>query len=114
MDPYERALVLESSEDVATAYAAAAAEGDSAAPDAEVELDFHYLCFVQSHKTGRLYEMDGNKKGPLDKQITLSDDEDMLSEPALRVVREFIQRERGTNLNFSLMALAETSVSFSP
>jgi ubiquitin carboxyl-terminal hydrolase L3 len=57
--------------------------------------------------------LDGDKKGPLDKHIMLREDEDMLSENALKVVREFIQREK-TNLNFSLMALAETPASSLP
>jgi ubiquitin carboxyl-terminal hydrolase L3 len=57
--------------------------------------------------------LDGDKKGPLDKHIMLRGDEDMLSENALKVVREFIQREK-TNLNFSLMALAETPASSLP
>jgi len=113
LNPHERALALENSEDVSAAYADAATEGHSAAPDAEAEVDFHYVCFVQSHKTGRLYELDGDKKGPLDKHIMLREDEDMLSENALKVVREFIQREK-TNLNFSLMALAETPASSLP
>jgi ubiquitin carboxyl-terminal hydrolase L3 len=111
LDPYERALALESSEEVSAAHADAAAQGDSAAPDAEAEVDFHYVCYVQSHQTGRLYEMDGDKKGPLDKHVILREDEDMLSNNALSVVREFVQREGGTNMNFSLLALAQIPMS---
>ena len=90
LDPYGRALALESSEDISAVHADAAAQGDSAAPDAEAKVDFHYVCFVQSHKMGRLYEIDGDKKGPLDKHVILRADEDMLGKNALSVVREFV------------------------
>jgi ubiquitin carboxyl-terminal hydrolase L3 len=104
--PHDRALVLEDSEDLETAYADAAVRGDSDVPsNAEDEVDFHYICFVQSHKSGRIYEMDGDKKGPVDTGVILREDEDLLSERGLRLVKEFIQRENGENPNFCLLAL---------
>ena len=50
--------------------------------------------------------MDGDKKGPFDKHVMLREDEDMLSKNALR---EFVQR--GTNMNFSLLSLAQIPMS---
>ncbi len=49
--------------------------------------------------------MDGNKNGPIDKDVLLKEDEDLFSEGGLSLVRQFIQREQGGNPNFSLMAL---------
>lgn len=74
---------------------------------AEAEVDFHYVCVVKSHKTGHLYEMDGDRKGgPVDLGGSLEDDEDVLAEAGLSVVRKFIEREGGENMNFSLLVLA--------
>jgi ubiquitin carboxyl-terminal hydrolase L3 len=107
--PHDRALALEHSQELEEAYAVAAKQGDSAVPDnAEDEVDFHYVCFVQSHKNGRLYEMDGDKKGPVDSGCSQHDDdadEDLFNEGGLKLVREFIRREEMQNLNFSLLAL---------
>ena len=36
---------------------------------AEDEVDFHYVCFVKSSKTGHLYELGGDRKGPVDHGI---------------------------------------------
>jgi len=104
--PHDRALALEDSKDLEEAHAEAAKQGDSAVPaNAEDEVEFHYVCFVQSHKNGRVYELDGDKKGPVDSGCTLHDDDDLLSENALKLVRDFIRREKDQNVNFSLLAL---------
>lgn len=73
---------------------------------ADAEVDFHYVCFVKSHKTGHLYQMDGDRKGPVDLGGSLEDDEDVLAEAGLSVVRKFIEREGGENMNFGLLVLA--------
>jgi ubiquitin carboxyl-terminal hydrolase L3 len=104
LNPDDRALVLEESKDIEDAYANAARQGQTNVPaSAESEVDFHYVCFVQSHKNHRLYEMDGDKKGPVDSGYSLLDKDDLLGENGLKLVREFIEREK--NLNFSLLAL---------
>lgn len=105
LSPSKRALALEDSRDLEIAHADAARQGSTAAPSsAEDEVDFHYVCFVPS-KSGRLYEMDGSKKGPVDKGVDLREGDDMLGENAMKLVKEFIEREKDGNLNFSLMAL---------
>ncbi|KAG8991980.1 ubiquitinyl hydrolase 1 [Tulasnella sp. JGI-2019a] len=67
------------------------------------------MCIPQrlpkSTKNGHLYLMDGDRKGPVDLGLLLTESDDLVSEPALEVVRKFIQMEGGENLNFSLMAL---------
>lgn len=65
------------------------------------------MCFVQSPKTGHVYELDGDRKGPVDRGLLLGPDEDMLAEGGLRIVMEFIEREG--NFNFSLMALVQNT-----
>lgn len=109
LDPHGRALALENSNDLETAHADAAKQGDSPVPTAEDEVEFHYVCFVQSNKNGHLYEMDGGKKGPVDRGHVLDEDGDVLGQGGLNLVKEFIQREKGKNLNFSLMALVSVN-----
>ncbi|KAG7452029.1 cysteine proteinase [Guyanagaster necrorhizus] len=110
LDPVERARALEDSKEVEEAHARAAIQGSTAAPDANVEVDYHYVAFVKSHKNNRLYEMDGSKKGPVDKGVQLKGDEDLFSEGGLSLVKEFIKREQDGNPNFSLMALVPQQV----
>ena len=55
LNPADRALALEQNEALELAHKAAALQGDSEVPaSAEDEVDFHYVCFVKSHKNGHL------------------------------------------------------------
>ena len=84
-------------------------KGDSTVPtDAEDEVDFHFVCFVKSHKNGHLYEMDGDRKGPVDTGVLLRPEEDIFAAGGLGIVRKFIERENGASLNFSLLVLTPT------
>jgi len=104
--PMDRALVLENDAELESAYMSVALQGDSKVPEnAEDEVDFHYICFVKSHKDGHLYEMDGDLKGPVDRG-PLGIDEDVLAERGLSVIREFVKREDDGSGNFSLLVLA--------
>jgi len=111
LKPLERSELLEETEALETAHQAAAATGDSAPPAAGDNIDLHYVCFVKSEKNGHLWEMDGRRKGPLDRG-ELAADEDVLSEAALdKGVRAFLKREAeagGGELRFSLITLAES------
>ena len=110
LKPLDRATLLEETDALESAHQAAAATGDTAAPNAEDNVDLHYVCFVKSEKSGHLFEMDGRRKGPLDRG-ELGEDEDVLSPAALdKGVRAFLKREEeagGGDLRFSLIALAE-------
>jgi ubiquitin carboxyl-terminal hydrolase L3 len=68
------------------------------------------VCFVKS-QNNNLWELDGRRKGPLNRGL-LSPDEDVLSEKALQLgVRSFLKRESeagGGDLRFSLIVLAES------
>lgn len=110
LKPRERAELLEETESLETAHQEAASTGDTAAPAAEDNVDLHYVCFVKS-ENGHLWEMDGRRKGPLDRG-ELAADEDVLSDAALQKgVRAFLKREAeagGGELRFSLIVLAES------
>jgi ubiquitin carboxyl-terminal hydrolase L3 len=110
LKPIERADLLYESEALESAHQAAAAGGDTSAPAADDNVDLHYVCFVKS-QNNHLWELDGRRKGPLNRG-ELSPDEDVLSEKALDFgVRSFLQREAavgGGDLRFSLITLAES------
>ncbi|TIA67725.1 cysteine proteinase [Aureobasidium pullulans] len=110
LKPAQRADLLYESQALENAHQAAATGGDTAAPSAEDNVDLHYVCFVKS-STNHLWEMDGRRKGPLNRG-PLSPDEDVLSDNALNMgVRSFLQRETeagGGDLRFSLIALSQS------
>jgi ubiquitin carboxyl-terminal hydrolase L3 len=101
--PYERTLVLENSNELETAYASVAKKGDTEAPPAEDEVDFHYICYVKSDKDNHLYSMDGDRERPIDLG-ELGADDDVLSDMCLDVIRDLIKSAQ--SVNFNLMALA--------
>lgn len=110
LQPKERADLLYESDALEAAHQEAGARGDTAAPAAEADVDLHYVCFVKS-KNNNLWEMDGRRKGPLNRG-QLAADEDVLSDKALDLgVRSFLKREAaagGGDLRFSLIVLAES------
>lgn len=110
LKPVQRADLLYESDALESAHQSAAAGGDTAAPSADDKVDLHYVCFVKS-QNNRLWEMDGRRKGPLDRG-QLADNDDVLSDKALELgVRSFLKREAeagGGDLRFSLIVLAES------
>jgi ubiquitin carboxyl-terminal hydrolase L3 len=110
LKPVERADLLYESEALESAHQSAAGSGDTSAPSADDHVDLHYVCFVKS-QNNNLWELDGRRKGPLNRGV-LSPDEDVLSENALQLgVRSFLKRESeagGGDLRFSLIVLAES------
>jgi ubiquitin carboxyl-terminal hydrolase L3 len=106
-----RALVLEDSASLEAAHGAVAVKGDSEVPQsAEDEVDFHYICFVKSKANGHLYELDGDRKGPLDRGLVDSAAPDgVLGPEAFDVIRQFMSLEQKGNINFNLMALVSKS-----
>lgn len=107
LDPRSRAKLIETSDDLATAHASAASEGDTSAPAAEDRIDLHYVAFIKSAK-GNLWELDGSRKGPLDRG-QLDEGDDILSQKALELgPKRFLKREEeagGAELRFSILAL---------
>ncbi|KAJ9291365.1 hypothetical protein DTO021C3_1165 [Paecilomyces variotii] len=107
LPPIQRADLLYESKALESAHADAAKLGDTEAPQAEDNVDLHFVAFVKGGD-GRLWELDGRRKGPLERG-RLADDEDVLSEKALDLgVRRFlkIEKEGGNpDLRFSLVSL---------
>lgn len=110
LKPVQRAHLLYESAALESAHQAAATGGDTSAPAAQDMVDLHYVCFVKSWNN-TLWELDGRRKGPLNRG-ELGPDEDVLSEKALDLgVRSFLKRETaagGGDLRFSLITLAES------
>ncbi len=101
--------MFEASTALEEAHRKAALQGCTPPPSLEEDqLPAHYCAFVRG-KDNHIYEMNGNLNGPLDKGVVISEDEDMLCEKALGVVRKFIQLEEGKNPSFSLMALVNST-----
>ncbi len=104
LSPADRATTLEDDEELAAEYKVVALQGDTQPPaNAEDEVDFHYICFVKSHKDGNRYALDGSRKGPVNWGPVAGDD--MLSEECLRVVKEFILSV-AKDVGFNMLALA--------
>lgn len=107
LDPVKRADLLYQSQSLEAAHSTAAATGDSRAPDANANVDLHFVAFVKD-KNNDLWELDGRRKGPLNRG-RLGADEDVLSEPGQKLgVQAFLQREEqagGGELRFSVIML---------
>lgn len=103
LKPEDRALALEDSAELESAYASVASKGETTAPAAEDEVDFHYVAFVESHQNGHLYQLDGDRRQPVDLGDVASA-EDVLADSCLGVIRDMVVDEGG-DMHFSLMAL---------
>ncbi|PPQ84377.1 hypothetical protein CVT26_007379 [Gymnopilus dilepis] len=105
----ERADVLYNSEAFERAHEDAAKLGDSIPPSVEVgeHLGQHFVAFVKA-RDGHLWELEGSRKGPLDRGA-LGGEDDAMSEAALRAgLGRLIEEEgkKGGDLRFSCIALA--------
>ncbi|OTA52800.1 ubiquitin carboxyl-terminal hydrolase [Hypoxylon sp. EC38] len=102
----ERAEMLYNSIPFEEAHKSCVQLGDTV-PSNKEHLGQHFVAFVKAN--GRLWELEGSRKGPLDRGV-LEDDEDVLSPKALdlgmrRVIR--LEQEAGGNdLRFSCIALS--------
>lgn len=99
--------MLYQSQTLESAHADAAKKGDSTAPDAEANVDLHFVAFVKSEE-GELWELDGRRKGPLNRG-KLGPEDDVLSEKGQQLgVQAFLRREEeagGRELRFSVVML---------
>jgi len=107
LDPIKRAELLYQSSSLEAAHATAAAGGDTTAPDANADIDLHFVAFVKD-KENNLWELDGGRKGPLNRG-KLGAEEDVLSEQGQELgVKAFLRREEeagGGELRFSVIML---------
>lgn len=88
-------------------------QGDTAPPLATDNVEHHFVAFIKSAQ-GNLWELDGRRKGPLNRG-RLDEGDDVLSAKALTLgVKRFLKQEEmegsggGGDLRFSLLALAPT------
>ena len=95
-DAMERASALHEATD------AAARQGQTAAPDAEDEVDHHFIAFVRWN--GRLVELDGLKPGPIDHGPC---EEAELLDKAVAVIRDEMMPLANGNINFSAVGLVQ-------
>lgn len=94
-----------------TLYADAAKRGDTSPPEDGVEVDWHYTCFAPSFNAHKLYELDGDRWGPLYHSDLLPDFADFDAK-AIDLVREYFERETGNKeIQFNVMALVDESSS---
>lgn len=109
LKPTERAALLYESQALEVAHQTAAHQGDTTAPAAEAAIDLHFVAFVKD-KNGDLWELDGGRKGPLNRG-RLGPDDDVLSEKGQELgVQAFLRREQeagGGELRFSVIMLGE-------
>lgn len=70
LTPEERSVALEKTTVLATAHGTAATQGQSRVPDANEEIDLHFVAFVQASSAEdgkkRIVELDGRRLGPID------------------------------------------------
>ncbi|KAK7958419.1 ubiquitin carboxyl-terminal hydrolase- family 1 [Apiospora sp. TS-2023a] len=104
LPPSERSKLIEQTQALASAHHEAASQGATAAPDAQDDVDLHYVCFVKTND-GTLWELDGRRKGPIARG-KLAEEEDVLSVSALQWgPLKFLERE-GADMRFCCVALA--------
>ncbi|KAK5085936.1 ubiquitinyl hydrolase 1 [Lithohypha guttulata] len=107
LDPVKRAELLYQSKSLEAAHATAAATGDTQAPDANANVDLHFVAFIKDQQNN-LWELDGRRTGPLNRG-KLDTDNDVLSEQGQELgVRSFLRREEeagGGELRFSVIML---------
>jgi len=102
--PTERSAQLYNSDILEIAHKEAAQQGDSRVPDPSEEVPYGFTAFLKG-KDGHLWELEGRRKGPVDRGI-LEDDEDILSERVLGLsIYPYINREKINETRFSCIAL---------
>ncbi|KAI5242720.1 cysteine proteinase [Aureobasidium subglaciale] len=107
----ERTHFLDECQELEQVYTVAANEGYTAPPtDIEAEVDWHYACFAPSSTHHKLYELDGDRQGPLE-HATLASDLTDFSSVAISLIRKYFEVAKGEKAaQFNVMALVEESV----
>nr|ACO14597.1 Ubiquitin carboxyl-terminal hydrolase isozyme L3 [Caligus clemensi] len=95
----ERAHLLEFDKNVCNSHDEVAREGQSAVPDINDDVDYHFVALV--HKNGTLYELDGRKNGPINRGPTTKDS---FLFDAAEVCKKYMSQDPG-NIKFSVLAL---------
>lgn len=78
MNAEDRASYLQTSKSLAHAHTSVATGGQTAAPPAEDRVDLHFVAYVRDPQSQRLFELDGRRKGPVDRLVDVPSQEDLL------------------------------------
>eukprot|EP00262_Sarcandra_glabra_P009764 TRINITY_DN24331_c0_g1_i1.p1 TRINITY_DN24331_c0_g1~~TRINITY_DN24331_c0_g1_i1.p1 ORF type:complete len:246 (+),score=66.49 TRINITY_DN24331_c0_g1_i1:221-958(+) len=100
MDPLERAAFLENDREMEVAHSVAATAGDTEAPNINVNVDTHFICFTCVD--GELYELDGRRSQPVSHG---SSSPSTLLQDAAKVIKSVIQKNPDS-INFNVIALS--------
>lgn len=105
LNAIDRAAFLQTSKSLAQAHTSTASSGQTAAPSADDPVDLHFVCYVRDPKTKKLFELDGRRKGPVDRKLDVEQQEDLLK-TATKWVHENYMQLNPEEVNFNLIALA--------
>ncbi|OCH93699.1 cysteine proteinase [Obba rivulosa] len=106
--PQQRAKLLEASPPFAKIHAEAVVSGQSAVPSVEEEMDLHYTCFASlsdPSRTGssRLVELNGGRKGPVDR----GECTDVLRDVAKYLKEHYLPNTSSAHFNVLVLAASE-------
>ena len=72
-------------------------QGDSKMLDnTEDEVNYHYICLVRSHQSGRLFALDGDRASPIDRGAVLAPGDDVLAAGVRILCRSTSNRSKRT------------------
>lgn len=101
MSPEERGRELENSGEISQTHETSAQAGQTAAPDIDADVDYHFVAFV--HKNGKLVELDGRRNGVI--VHGTSSPSTFLQDAATTCVK--IMAQNPDCLNFTAVALSK-------
>eukprot|EP00164_Ancoracysta_twista_P000538 GFYU01000718.1.p1 GENE.GFYU01000718.1~~GFYU01000718.1.p1 ORF type:complete len:236 (+),score=74.66 GFYU01000718.1:76-783(+) len=99
-DAHKRGELFGTLEGLKNAHESMATEGQTAAPEADAALDFHFICFVEVD--GHLYELDGAKEFPVNHGECASD---RVLHQAAKVIQSNYIQILGQDQMFSVITL---------
>ncbi|KIW01687.1 uncharacterized protein PV09_06868 [Verruconis gallopava] len=109
LKPAERADLIYNSEELEEIYKQAAQTGDSRVPGTNEPVDYAFAAFVKG-KDNHLYQMEGWKKGPIDRGA-LPEEDDLFSTKALELgPLQIINLAKASEGRFSCIALTHSKV----
>eukprot|EP00026_Physarum_polycephalum_P017833 Phypoly_transcript_19188.p1 GENE.Phypoly_transcript_19188~~Phypoly_transcript_19188.p1 ORF type:complete len:237 (+),score=49.25 Phypoly_transcript_19188:36-713(+) len=98
--PLEKCHLMATNEQILKASDSCAREGQTAVAEADDELDYHYICFI--NKNNSIYQLDGMHAGPVLLQST--SESSFLQDVVQHVKVNFI--EKADKIQFNIVALA--------
>lgn len=89
----DRAAYLQTSKSLSKAHTTAAASGQTVAPPAETKVDLHFISFIRESKTQQLFELDGRRVGPVNREVKVPRQEDLLKVATQWVADNYVSPE---------------------